>query len=33
MKAEVAPIPQYANKEEKLSALAKLGLMKGSQLT
>lgn len=33
MKAEVAPIPQYANKEEKLSALAKFGLMKGSQLT
>ena len=33
MKAEVAPIPQYANKEEKLAALAKLGLMKGSQLT
>ena len=33
MKAEVAPIPQYANKEEKLAALAKLGLVKGSQLT
>ena len=26
-------IPQYANKEEKLAALAKLGLVKGSQLT
>ena len=33
MKAEVATIPQYANKEEKLAALAKLGLVKGSQLT
>ena len=33
MKAEVAPIPQYANKKEKLAALAKLGLVKGSQLT
>ena len=33
MKAEVAPVPQYANKEEKLAALAKLGLVKGSQLT
>ena len=33
MKAEVAPIQQYANKEEKLAALAKLGLVKGSQLT
>ena len=33
MKAEVSPIPQYANKEEKLAALAKLGLVKGSQLT
>ena len=26
-------IPQYSSKEEKLAALAKLGLMKGSQLT
>ena len=26
-------IPQYGSKEEKLAALAKLGLMKGSQLT
>lgn len=33
MKAEVSPIPQYANKEEKLAALANLGLVKGSQLT
>ena len=32
MKAEVAPIPQYANKEEKLAALEKLGLKKGSAL-
>ena len=32
--AQIAPVvvPQYANKEEKLAALAKLGMKKGSEL-